>query len=121
MYSEANFYNRSDVINGILKCVECRVDLFPIKSDKAQSVWRKSEVLPLPANSISVGSSAAEMIGHADDLNLLINTVQKVDELRRDSSGGSPSAMSRTQAWPWFLQTQIVDGGDRLLFQRLPL
>src|SRR3954447_4279453 len=34
---------RSDVINGILKCVQCRIDLRCVEIDDMQCLWRKTK------------------------------------------------------------------------------
>src|SRR5882762_522517 len=34
---------RSDVVNGTLKCIQCRIDFPGIKIDNVQSVWRKTK------------------------------------------------------------------------------
>jgi hypothetical protein len=60
------------VINGILKCVERRVDLFRIQIDKAQSIWWKTK-FAAAGELDQPWKFSREMIGYADDLDLLID------------------------------------------------
>src|SRR6476661_4034146 len=56
------FYYCPDVINGILKCVQCRVDLGGVEIDDAQCLWRESK-FPITREFDECWDFSREMIG----------------------------------------------------------
>src|SRR5437867_3516682 len=63
---------RSDVINGILKGVLCRIDLGCVENDNAQCLWRKAKFSA--AREFDEGwKFSREMIGDADDLHFFVD------------------------------------------------
>src|SRR5206468_9014650 len=63
---------RSDVINGILKCVQCRVNLGRVEVDDAQCLWRKSKFFAAREFE-EYWKFSREMIGDADDLRFFVD------------------------------------------------
>src|SRR5437867_11967737 len=63
---------RSDVINGILKCVQCRIDLGCVEIDNAQCLWRKSK-FSVAREFEERWKFSRQMIGDADDLRFFVD------------------------------------------------
>src|SRR2546423_4390007 len=68
-------YYRSDVINGILKCVQCRIDLGGVETDKAQCLRGKMQFSTAREFDESWNFSR-EMIGHTDDLRFFVDQLR---------------------------------------------
>src|SRR5438876_7196224 len=66
---------RSNVINGILKCVQCRVDLGCVEIDNAQCLWRKLK-FSAPREFEERWKFSREMIGDADDLRFFVDQLR---------------------------------------------
>src|SRR6202158_5560018 len=66
---------RSDVINGILKCVQCRVNLGRVEIDNAQCLWRKSK-FSAPREFEECGKFSRQMIRDADDLRFFVDQLR---------------------------------------------
>src|SRR5881396_2167359 len=72
-YSRNNY--RSDVINGILKCVQCRIDLGGVEIDNAQCLCRKSK-FAAAREFDECWKFSREMIGDADDLHFFVDQLR---------------------------------------------
>src|ERR1044072_6791593 len=67
-----HFYYRSNVINGMLKFIECGIDLVRIKIDKAQRILRKTQ-FSTARKFQQRRNLTREMIRHANDLRLFVD------------------------------------------------
>src|SRR6266446_4088200 len=73
---------RPDAINGILKCVERRIDLTGIKVDKAQTL-RREKKFAATREFHQRRKFRRQMIGHADDLDLFVDQLSVREDRHR--------------------------------------